>query len=236
MKRWILCGILILCSSVLFACGNQEEKKDTYTKDAQVEESIQDQSIKDEEVTRDSQSEAQVKEEQKVTEVKEESKKTPIIPNPNNSTSNTPPPTIPEKPVENEQIAKVTMSIDTKTLLNNMDKVAKNKQAYVPADGWILAPITIEIQDGDTVFDVLSKVTRDRRIHMEYQGANQNIYNSVYIQGIGQLYEFDCGELSGWMYTINGAYVSKGASGVKVEDGMNIEWRYTCDLGRDLGL
>lgn len=128
----------------------------------------------------------------------------------------------------------VTISIDAKTILNNMDKVKENKRAYVPADGWILYPTQVEINDGDTVFTVLEKVTRTNRIHMEYQGASQNIYGSVYIQGIHQLYEFDCGELSGWMYSVNGAYVSVGASASPVYDGQVIRWMYTCDLGKDL--
>lgn len=31
-------------------------------------------------------------------------------------------------------------------------------------------------------------------------------YNSAYIEGIGNLYEFDCGNLSGWMYSVNGVW------------------------------
>lgn len=146
-------------------------------------------------------------------------------------------PSKPNPSIENPKpVAKkyVTISIDMKTILNNMDKLKENKKPYVPADGWVLKPTKVEIQEGDSVFSILEKVTRANRIHMEYQGANQGIYNSVYIQGIHQLYEFDCGDLSGWMYSINGDYVSVGASVAKLKDGDVVKWMYSCDLGRDL--
>ena len=61
------------------------------------------------------------------------------------------------------------------------------------------------------------------------------MYNSHYIEGINNLYEFDCGELSGWMYSVNGWYPNYGCSRYQVQDGDVIEWHYTCDLGEDLG-
>lgn len=124
----------------------------------------------------------------------------------------------------------VTISIDVKTILSNMQKLQENKQAYVPADGYLLAPMKVAIQEGDTVYSILQRVTRSHRIHMEVQGSG----SSVYVQGIGQLYEFDCGNLSGWMYRLNHAFVSVGAGAKLVQDGDVIEWKYSCDSGRDL--
>ena len=49
------------------------------------------------------------------------------------------------------------------------------------------------------------------------------------------MYEFDCGQYSGWMYRVNGWYPNYGCSSYDVEDGDNIEWKYTCDLGVDIG-
>ena len=57
----------------------------------------------------------------------------------------------------------------------------------------------------------------------------------AYIEGIDNLYEFSCGELSGWMYCVNEEYPHVGCSSIKVQDGDEIEWHYTCDLGSDLG-
>ena len=61
------------------------------------------------------------------------------------------------------------------------------------------------------------------------------IYNSAYIEGIHNLYEFDCGSLSGWMYRVNGWYPNYGCSRYQLEPGDVVEWRYTCDLGQDVG-
>ena len=60
-------------------------------------------------------------------------------------------------------------------------------------------------------------------------------YGSVYVQGINNLYEFSCGELSGWMYRVNGVFPNYGCSKYVLKDGDVVEWVYTCDLGRDVG-
>ena len=61
------------------------------------------------------------------------------------------------------------------------------------------------------------------------------MYNSAYIEGINNLYEFDCGELSGWMYKVNGWFPNYGCSRYQLKEGDVIEWVYTCDLGVDVG-
>ncbi len=35
--------------------------------------------------------------------------------------------------------------------------------------------------------------------------------DSVYVEGINNIYEFSCGEQSGWMYEVNGVYPGKKA-------------------------
>jgi len=65
--------------------------------------------------------------------------------------------------------------------------------------------------------------------------SDSALYGSVYIEGIGNLYEFDCGELSGWMYSVNGEFPMYGMSQYEVKDGDVIEVVYTCDLGADVG-
>ena len=58
---------------------------------------------------------------------------------------------------------------------------------------------------------------------------------TYYVEGINQLYEFDCGKNSGWMYSVNGEYPNYGASSYNLKDGDKVEWRYTCNLGSDVG-
>ena len=74
---------------------------------------------------------------------------------------------------------------------------------------------------------------KNNKIHFEF--VNAPLYGSTYVEGIGNLYEFDCGELSGWMYKVNGSFPNYGCSKYILSPGDKIEWVYTCDLGKDIG-
>lgn len=136
-----------------------------------------------------------------------------------------------------EESETVWLSIRCDTVLSNWEELDPFLQdsRYVPENGVILKKTQYVLRPGDSVFDILSRVVRSNKIHMEYQGADKNMYNSVYIQGINHLYEFSCGPLSGWIYKVNGASPSCGCSRYDLKDGDEIEWLYTCDLGRDVG-
>lgn len=124
------------------------------------------------------------------------------------------------------------LSISCKNLLGNAT-LAEEKRSLVPEDGWLLAPVECSFSEGESVFDLLYRETRARRIHMEY--VQTPAYASAYIEGIGNLYEFDGGAQSGWMFSVNGAFPNYGCSKVLLEDGDRVEWVYTCDLGLDVG-
>lgn len=126
-----------------------------------------------------------------------------------------------------------TLSISCATILANMEDLDPDKTALVPADGWILAPTTVTFSEGESVFDVLRRVCRERAIHMEY--TDTPAYGSAYLEGIGNLYELDCGPLSGWMYSVNGWFPNYGCSRYTLRDGDVVRWVYTCDLGEDVG-
>ena len=125
-----------------------------------------------------------------------------------------------------------TISISCKSILSNMDKLDSAKADFVPDNGWILKKTTVEISNGDTVFDVLKAVCKATGIQMESEYTP--VYGSYYVSGINQLYEFDCGESSGWMYKVNGWAPNYGCAEYKVSDGDVISWEYTCTLGSDL--
>ena len=99
--------------------------------------------------------------------------------------------------------------------------------------GDIMPARIVAITEGESVFDVLYRECRASGIHMASRWMP--IYNSAYVEGIDNLYEFDNGELSGWMYSVNGWYPNYGCSQYSLKDGDVIAWRYTCDLGRDIG-
>jgi len=126
-----------------------------------------------------------------------------------------------------------TLSIECKTILDNMDSLDKEKVELVPEDGIIMPATKVTFYEGESVFNLLQRETKNNKIHMEF--SNTPVYNSAYIEGIHNLYEFDCGELSGWMYKVNGWFPNYGCSRYIIKEGDVIEWVYTCDLGRDVG-
>jgi len=131
----------------------------------------------------------------------------------------------------------VTLSIRCDTAAQNRAVLPQNLQdeKYVPSDGIILDTTTYVMRQNDTVFDILLRATQHNQIALDFQGADDNIYGSVYIRGINQLYEFSCGRLSGWMYRVNGSFPPYGVSRYLLRNGDSIEFIYTCDLGRDIG-
>ncbi|MBS7527670.1 DUF4430 domain-containing protein [Fusibacter paucivorans] len=142
-------------------------------------------------------------------------------------------PVEPESVVISDTQYTATLSISCSTILENMAWLEDEKVSLVPDDGWILAPMEVTFYEGESVFNVLLRTCKQLKIHMEYQ--NTPIYNSAYIEGIHNLYEFDCGEQSGWMYSVNGWFPNYGCSRYGLQDGDSIEWQYTCNLGEDIG-
>ena len=91
----------------------------------------------------------------------------------------------------------------------------------------------MEFTTGETVFDILKDICEKNGIQISSRYTP--LYNNYYVEGINQLYEFDCGKKSGWMYSVNGVFPNYGASSYKPKDGDKIEWVYTCNLGDDVG-
>ena len=143
--------------------------------------------------------------------------------------SNTPTPTPDQKPDSKKDTVTITIRCDT--AVNNGMHLESKWAGIVPASGVILPVTTVEIDEGDKVFDVLSYVCDKYKIHMSYRGGTGS---GCYVEGINNLYEFDGGRWSGWMYCVNDWYPNYGCGVYYVKAGEVIEWNYTCDLGLDL--
>ena len=122
------------------------------------------------------------------------------------------------------------ISIVCKTAIES-GELSDSMLKVLPEDGNVLEKFELEYEDGATVFDVLANAVRENKIHMEYTGTK----TVPYIEGVANLYEFDCGPLSGWMYQVNGWFPSFSMGQYKIERGDHIEVVYTCDLGEDVG-
>lgn len=107
------------------------------------------------------------------------------------------------------------------------------KEEIIPQNGIIYPESIVNFSEGESVFDILQREMINSKIHLEFNETP--LYKTAYIEGIGNLYEFDCGELSGWMYRVNGEFPGVGCSSCYVKNGDVIEFMYSCDLGEDLG-
>ena len=129
--------------------------------------------------------------------------------------------------VKGEIAGEVTLTIRCDTIAGLGDS------EFVPEDGCILEATTYAFAPDETVYDILVRAVKENKLHMEKKktGSGPRDY---YICGIANIYEYDWGELSGWMYYVNGESPSVGCGEYRVKDGDRIEWLYTREIGRDL--
>jgi hypothetical protein len=121
-----------------------------------------------------------------------------------------------------ESIGQVTMSVDCLTIVGMHDGISD--------DGYIIPVQTVDIKEGDTAYDLLDRMARENGILIDVKGSD----DMKYVSGIAGIYEFDHGELSGWMYYVNGEAPSVNSSQYTLKDGDRVEWRYTKEIGRDI--
>ena len=116
----------------------------------------------------------------------------------------------------------VTLSISCEAIAGQSD------DGHIPDDGVILPETEIGINSGDTVYEVLKRASKKFGIQVDVKGTSQ-----VYISGISYIYEFDFGEMSGWLYFVNGESPSVSCGEYLLSDRDSVEWRYTVDLERN---
>lgn len=96
------------------------------------------------------------------------------------------------------------------------------------SSSYFISPQKVGMNEGQSVMDVLSEYCRNNGIQVGIRGG-------TYVAGINNLYEFDKGAESGWLYRVNGVFPSYGAAQYAVQVGDTIEWMYTENMGKDVG-
>jgi len=146
----------------------------------------------------------------------------------------TPEPTpSPETPAPDGEPFTVTLTVRADMLLYNMHLLDRDKHELVPLDGFIFPQTAVTAYPGESVFNVLQREMRRARIHMASRFTP--VFNSAYIEAINNIYEFDAGALSGWVYSVNGYFPGFGSSRYLVGPGYDIVLHFTLDRGRDVG-
>ena len=128
-----------------------------------------------------------------------------------------------DKPKENV-IGSVTLEIRCDVISDRPDV------AHVPADGTVLAETTFARSEGESVFDILEQASRKYRIHADHDRSGK----MAYVRGIAYIYELEYGDLSGWIYRVNGESPSVGCGNYILSDGDCIVWYYSLEQGADI--
>ena len=118
------------------------------------------------------------------------------------------------------------------SLLIGKDLSGTGLEALVPADGIILKTTKVTLNPGDTVYDVILRVTKDKKIHMASQGSQST--GNLYIAAISNIYEKAYNSKSGWVFLINGTQPGVGCGVKELKAGDELVWAYSLNLGNDL--
>ncbi len=108
------------------------------------------------------------------------------------------------------------------------DALSDEKRELLPEDGAIIEKCEVKFSEGDSAFDIIIEKLREENIHFEFSETTGT--TSKYIEGISNLYQFDCGEYSGWGYLVNGEIPSVAASEYMLSDGDEISFSYISDF------
>ena len=105
-----------------------------------------------------------------------------------------------------------------------MDNLAKGHESYVPSDGVILDEYTATYNKKTTAYDLLSDACKENNISV----SSEKTSFGMYVSGINNLDEFDCGQQSGWTYYVNGKMPNVACSAYKLKNGDKVVFSYTC--------
>lgn len=119
-------------------------------------------------------------------------------------------------------------TIGTVTLTIRCDTVVgKSDSKDIPDNGIILDTTKFDIEEKDTVYDILMEASKEYNIHIENESTS-------FITGINNLNGMDFGDLSGWLYYVNDESATVGCDQYVLSDGDSIEWLYSCEMGKDI--
>lgn len=128
---------------------------------------------------------------------------------------------------------RVVVSADCTAVLDRMDSIDRsvNPPEIIPENGDVIPQVEVMLPEGASAFDALIAAAREHKIRVDYNGSGWG----TYVKGVGGIYEFGFGELSGWMYRVNGEFPEMSVSDYILHEGDVVEFLYTADLGRDVG-
>lgn len=119
-------------------------------------------------------------------------------------------------------VSTCTLTIECTAVLDNMSSLKTGHDRYVPSDGYILKNKKMTVSKGDTVYDVLKDACSDSGIRL----TASNSTFGIYVSGINNIDEKDCGKNSGWTYWVNGNMPMVTCGKYTVNNGDAIKFSY----------
>lgn len=235
MKKFILFITSILLCLLLVGCTAQIEDNTISTAPTTAAASAQAESaVTDKQSSDDNKSSTK---QQNSTEKKEEksSTKTSTTTTAINNTTTVRHSTKPAAPAESSAAKKQTTSttsssvtctvtIECKSVLDNMDKLKQGHEQFVPSSGIMLENCSVTVKNGTSAYDAVRQACSNNSITINAVTSSYGIY----IAGFNNIDEKDCGGGSGWLFFINGSMPNKSCGKYTVKNGDSIVFSYTC--------
>ena len=133
----------------------------------------------------------------------------------------------PTPAVEKEKKHTCSFTIECRLILDRKDLWRDGLEEVVPGDGVFFSD-KIRYKKGQSVYDVLKKICDKNDILLDADYTP--LYDTYYVRGIGNLYEFDCGSESGWKYKVNGVLPGVGSSLYEIKDDDEIVFFYDTEI------
>lgn len=119
-------------------------------------------------------------------------------------------------------VSTCTLTIECTAVLDNMSSLKAGHEKYVPDDGYILSNKKMTVSKGNTVYDVLKEACSENGIRL----TASNSTFGIYVSGINNIDEKDCGKNSGWTYWVNGNMPMVTCGKYTVNNGDEIKFSY----------
>lgn len=97
-------------------------------------------------------------------------------------------------------------------------------------DGIVANNVKVEYNAGDTVYTILKRYCDEKGIKYKIKKSS-----GAYVSMIDGVEEFNFGAGSGWLYSVDGKFLSLSCDKAPVKQGSIVRWVYTTDLGKSEG-
>lgn len=117
-----------------------------------------------------------------------------------------------------------TVTVECKNIQKHMGQLKSGHERFVPEDGVIIHKESHTVSRGSTAYDLLKLACNANGVRLTTRPSSYGIY----VVGINNLDEKDCGSASGWMYKVNGTVPMVSCDKYKMDDGNNLVFYYVC--------